>query len=286
MTSLPMRSTEQAHDRALGVVPASPQVDLTAAELAAGGLLRALGIATEGESMLDTHARVARAYAELFTAEAFAPTTFPTDEGYDELVLARSIPFRSVCEHHMVPFVESAHAGYLPGERILGLSKLARAVGYFAARPQVQERLTKRVADWLQETLRPAGVGVVIEAEYTCMTLRGVRAPGSTTVCPTRLSAARSAEARLVLGASAGVWSAARPVAATTRPAGTRRSTCARSRPIIKSAGLFSIGRYEEVVDAYLRGPHGRRRSPRVRDLRGLVLLSGSTQRWTADQGP
>jgi GTP cyclohydrolase I len=182
MTSLPMRSTEQGHDRALCVVPAASRVDLSAAELAAGALLRALGIATEGESMRDTPARMARAYAELFTAEAFAPTTFPNDEGYDELVLVRSIPFRSVCEHHMLPFFGSAHVGYLPGERILGLSKLARVVGYFAARPQVQERLTKQVADWLQDTLRPAGVGVVFEAEHTCMTNRGVRALGSTTV--------------------------------------------------------------------------------------------------------
>jgi GTP cyclohydrolase IA len=191
MTSLPMRSTKQGHDRAFCVVPAPPQVDLTAAELAAGALLRALGIATEGESMRDTPARIARAYAELFAAEAFAPTTFPNLEGYDELVLARSIPFRSVCEHHMLPFVGSAHVGYLPGERILGLSKLARAVGYFAARPQVQERLTKQVADWLQETLRPAGVGVVMEAEHTCMTHRGVRALGSTTVTSALLGSLR-----------------------------------------------------------------------------------------------
>jgi GTP cyclohydrolase I len=96
-----------------------------------------------------------------------------------------------VCEHHLLPFVGVAHVGYLPGERILGLSKLARVVGHFAARPQVQERLTKQIADWLQENLSPAGVGVVIEAEHTCMTLRGVRAGGSTTVTSTMLGTLR-----------------------------------------------------------------------------------------------
>jgi GTP cyclohydrolase IA len=132
-----------------------------------------------------------RAYTELFTSPEFDLTTFPNDEGYDELVLARSIPLRSVCEHHLLPFLGVAHVGYLPGERILGLSKLARVVGHFAARPQVQERLTKQVAGWLQETLSPAGVGVVIEAEHTCMTVRGVRASGSTTVTSALLGTLR-----------------------------------------------------------------------------------------------
>jgi GTP cyclohydrolase I len=125
---------------------------------------------------------MARAYAELFTPAAFDLTTFANDEGYDELVLARSIPLRSVCEHHLLPFIGVAHVGYLPGERILGLSKLARVVNHFACRPQVQERLTKQVAGWLEEQLEPKGVGVVIEAEHTCMTLRGVRALGARTV--------------------------------------------------------------------------------------------------------
>jgi GTP cyclohydrolase IA len=208
MTSLPIRSTEQGYDRPLCVVPAAPQVDLPAAVLAADALLRALGIATDGEGMRETPARIARAYAELFTAEAFEPTTFPNHEGYDELVLARSVPFRSVCEHHMLPFAGVAHVGYLPGERILGLSKLARVVGYFAARPQVQERLTKQVADWLHETLHPAGVGVVMEAEHTCMTHRGVRAVGSTTVTSALLGSlrkdARSREEFFALTRAAG----------------------------------------------------------------------------------
>src|SRR6185295_16324489 len=122
------------------------------------------------------------AYADLLTPREFAPTTFPNDEGYDELVLAREIPIRSVCEHHLLPFVGVAHVGYLPGERILGLSKLARVVELFARRPQVQERLTQQVADWLQDQLAPRGVGVVVVAEHLCMTVRGVRAAGASTV--------------------------------------------------------------------------------------------------------
>jgi GTP cyclohydrolase I len=125
---------------------------------------------------------VAHAYSELLTPREFNLTTFPNDEGYDELVLARDIPVQSLCEHHMLPFQGVAHVGYLPGERILGLSKLARVVELFARDLQVQERLTKQVADWLQDQLAPKGVGVVIEAEHLCMSLRGVRAAGSRTV--------------------------------------------------------------------------------------------------------
>jgi GTP cyclohydrolase IA len=176
---------------ALRVAPPSSTVDLVAAERAAADFLRALGIPTDTESVRGTPGRMARAYAELFTTPEFDLTTFPNDEGYDELVLARSIPLRSVCEHHLLPFVGVAHVGYLPRERILGLSKLARVVGHFAARPQVQERLTKQVAGWLSDNLDPAGVGVVIEAEHTCMTVRGVRASGSTTVTSALLGALR-----------------------------------------------------------------------------------------------
>jgi GTP cyclohydrolase IA len=135
--------------------------------------------------------RMARAYAELFTPRPFDPTTFPNDECYDELVLARSIPVRSVCEHHLLPWVGVGHVGYLPGERILGLSKLARVVEYFACRPQVQERLTKQVADWLAGHLHAKGVGVIIEAKHSCMTLRGVHAAGSTTVTSSMLGTLR-----------------------------------------------------------------------------------------------
>jgi GTP cyclohydrolase I len=166
-------------------------VDLAEAEQAAARFLRALGIDPVTESLRGTPGRMARAYAELFSPRPFDLTTFPNDEGYDELVLARGIPVRSVCEHHLLPFTGVAHVGYLPGERILGLSKLARIVEHFARRPQVQERLTKQVADWLAEQLQPKGVGVVIEAEHTCMTLRGVQAAGSTTVTSTLLGTLR-----------------------------------------------------------------------------------------------
>jgi GTP cyclohydrolase I len=125
---------------------------------------------------------VAASFAELLTPPGFDFTTFPNDEGYDELVLARSIPVQSLCEHHLLPFHGTAYVGYLPGDRILGLSKLARVVELFARDPQVQERLTKQVADWLQEQLAPKGVAVVIEAEHLCMSLRGVRTAGSRTV--------------------------------------------------------------------------------------------------------
>jgi GTP cyclohydrolase IA len=166
-------------------------IDLGAAERAARDFLRALGVSLDTESLAGTPRRMARAYAELFTSRPFDLTTFPNEEGYDELVLARSIPVRSVCEHHLLPFFGVAHVGYLPGERILGLSKLARVVEHFARRPQVQERLTKQVADWLDEQLRPKGVGVVIEAEHTCMSLRGVLAVGSNTVTSTLLGSLR-----------------------------------------------------------------------------------------------
>ena len=157
-------------------------VDLAAAEAAAGDFLAALGVGLGAEGLRGTPGRMARAYAEMFRPRPFDLTTFPNDEGYDELVLARSLPVLSVCEHHLLPFVGIAHVAYLPGERILGLSKLARVVEHFARRPQVQERLTQQVADWLHSHLVPRGVGVVIEAEHLCMSMRGVRATGARTI--------------------------------------------------------------------------------------------------------
>ena len=151
-------------------------------ERAARALLEALGADLDNESLRDTPRRMAAAYSELLTPEPFNATTFPNDGDYDELVLVRDIPFHSLCEHHLLPFVGVAHVGYLPDERILGLSKLARVVELHAHRPQVQERLTTQVADWLHTHLRPRGVGVVVEAEHACMTLRGVRAAGTTTI--------------------------------------------------------------------------------------------------------
>jgi GTP cyclohydrolase I len=145
-------------------------------------LLVALGKDPTSEHLADTPRRVAHSFAELLTPRVFDLTTFPNDEGYDELVLARGIPVQSLCEHHLLPFHGTAHIGYLPGERILGLSKLARVIELFSRDLQVQERLTQQVADGLQEHLAPKGVGVVIEAEHLCMSLRGVRATGSRTV--------------------------------------------------------------------------------------------------------
>jgi GTP cyclohydrolase IA len=168
---------------ALHVVKPSRGVDLAAAERAATAFLVALGVDLDTESLVATPARMARAYAEMFSPRPFNLTTFPNDAGYDELIIARSIPVQSVCEHHLLPFVGVAHVGYLPGERILGLSKLARVVELFARRPQVQERLTQQIADWLHDQLAPPrGVAVVVAAEHLCMTVRGVRASGANTV--------------------------------------------------------------------------------------------------------
>jgi GTP cyclohydrolase I len=162
-----------------------PEADLEAAEEAAADLLAALGLDLADESLVDTPRRMARALIEMTTSSGFELTTFPNDEGYDELVLVRDIPVQSLCEHHMLPFVGVAHVGYLPGGRILGLSKFARMVDLHARQPQTQERLTKRIADHLERSLQPKGVGVVIEAEHTCMSLRGARAVGTRTVTST-----------------------------------------------------------------------------------------------------
>jgi GTP cyclohydrolase IA len=166
----------------VGVRPLPRVVDPAAAERAVSDLLIALGRDPEDEHLAGTPRRVAAALAELLTPRPFQLTTFPNDEGYDELVLARDIPFHSLCEHHLLPFHGTAHVGYLPGARILGLSKLARVVERFARDLQVQERLTQQVANWLRDELQPKGVGVVIEAEHQCMSLRGVRAQGARTV--------------------------------------------------------------------------------------------------------
>jgi GTP cyclohydrolase I len=168
--------------------------DLAAARRAAAEFLTALGIDLDQDGLRETPARMARAYAELFDPPPVRLTTFDNAEGYDELVIARDIPFRTVCEHHLLPFSGVAHVGYVPAERILGLSKLARLVEHFAARPQTQERLTRQVADCLAERLCPRGAGVVLEAEHSCMTVRGVRATGSTTVTSALLGSLRCDE--------------------------------------------------------------------------------------------
>ncbi|GIG23558.1 GTP cyclohydrolase 1 [Cellulomonas chitinilytica] len=154
---------------------------LDAAEDAARSFLEALGIRCDSPGTERSPRRMAEAYAAMLTPRPFEMTTFPNDEGYDELVVVRSIPVQSLCEHHLLPFVGVAHVGYLPGGRILGLSKFARVVEMFARRPQVQERLTRQVADWIDMELEPRGVGVVVEAEHLCMSMRGVRAGGTVT---------------------------------------------------------------------------------------------------------
>jgi GTP cyclohydrolase I len=157
-------------------------VNRAGVELAARDLLIALGADIDSEGLRETPRRMADAYAELLTPEPFSPTTFANEEGYDELIVVRDIPFQSLCMHHVLPFHGLAHVAYLPADRLLGLSKLARVVELFARDLQLQERLTTQVAGWLEQQLRPKGVGVVLEAEHLCMSLRGVQKPGAKTV--------------------------------------------------------------------------------------------------------
>ena len=158
------------------------RIDGDAVQRAARELLRALGADVDAPALEETPKRVADAYAELLTPQPFRATTFPNDDGYDELIVARAIPFHSLCMHHLLPFHGEAHIAYLPGERIVGLSKLGRVVEFFSRDLQIQERLTTQVADWLQRELEPKGVGVVLEAEHLCMSLRGVQKLGAKTV--------------------------------------------------------------------------------------------------------
>ncbi|HET7352208.1 MAG TPA: GTP cyclohydrolase I FolE [Marmoricola sp.] len=161
--------------------------DLEEAEVAAAAFIRALGIPLDDPGLTDTPRRLTRAYASLLDVPDYEMTTFPNTEAYDEMVLVEDIPMQSLCEHHLLPFTGVAHVGYLPSARIVGLSKLARTVEHFARRPQTQERLTMQIARHLERHLAPRGVGVVIEAEHTCMTLRGARATGSRTVTSSML---------------------------------------------------------------------------------------------------
>ncbi|HEV2858367.1 MAG TPA: GTP cyclohydrolase I FolE [Solirubrobacterales bacterium] len=167
------------------------KIDRATAQRAAADLLTALGADLESDGLRETPRRMVDAYAELLTPQPFRATTFANEEGYDELVLVRAIPFHSLCMHHMLPFHGVAHIGYLPDERIVGLSKLARVVELFARDLQVQERLTTQIADWIQEQLAPKGVGVVLEAEHLCMSLRGVQKFGATTVTSALLGQVR-----------------------------------------------------------------------------------------------
>ena len=159
-------------------------VSQTEAEAAVRTLLRWAGDDPEREGLLDTPARVARSYRELFAGYEVDPRdylerTFEEVGGYDELVVLKDIRFVSFCEHHMLPVVGRAHVGYLPTDRVVGISKLARVVHGFARRLQIQEKLTAEIAEAIQDILQPKGVGVVIVSEHSCMTMRGVNTPGS-----------------------------------------------------------------------------------------------------------
>lgn len=185
-----MEAAESGRDirtepRSIGLTAVQPRRDLKRAEAAARELLESLGVDLDTDDVRDTPRRLVKMYDELLTPKSFVPTSFENSDGYDELILAKGIPFTSLCAHHLLPFQGVAQVGYLPGSRIIGLSKLARIVNYFARSLQVQERLTKQIADWLQEELDPRGVGVVLEAEHQCMTIRGVQAVGSKTVTST-----------------------------------------------------------------------------------------------------
>ncbi|QVJ03298.1 GTP cyclohydrolase I [Nocardiopsis eucommiae] len=154
---------------------------MVAATRAAADLLTALGVDTHTEDTERTPERMARALADLTTPPPFTMTTFPA-QGYQEMVVVNQIPFTSVCEHHLLPFQGTACVAYIPAERVVGLSKIPRLVEFCARRPQVQERMTTQIRDLLAQHLAPDGIGVLVRAEHTCMSARGVRALGATTV--------------------------------------------------------------------------------------------------------
>ena len=161
---------------------ATNPVDQERIAIAVREMLQALGEDPQREGLLDTPDRVARMYAEIFAGlreDPLEPLRTGFEEGFDEMVLARDIPFHSMCEHHLLPFHGVAHIGYIPGKRIVGISKLARVTEILSRRPQLQERLTTQIAEAIVTALEPKGVGVVIEAEHLCMSMRGIRKPGT-----------------------------------------------------------------------------------------------------------
>ena len=172
-------------DRLLDAVDVDPAVDYAAIESAVFKILKAVGEDPDRPGLLETPRRVARMYAEMFSGLKADPgrhlqVTFP--EAYDEMVLVRDISFTSMCEHHLLPFSGVAHVAYIPDGQVTGLSKLARVVEEVSHRPQVQERMTQTIADLVEEHLKSCGVAVVIQAEHSCMTIRGIRKPGSLTL--------------------------------------------------------------------------------------------------------
>ncbi len=167
-----------SHDREPDTTPVVREHDAT---LAATAMLEALGIVLDSEHRGRTPQRLVRALQEMLTPPQFEPTSFDNADGYDELVVVEGVRFFSLCEHHLLPFVGTATVAYVPGVRLIGLSKLARVVQLFARRLQVQERMTAQIADWLVTNLQPRGVGVHLRAEHLCMSLRGARALGAVT---------------------------------------------------------------------------------------------------------
>jgi GTP cyclohydrolase I len=183
-------SLDQTADSVDGPLPPrapSPQINrptAAEAEAAVRTLIRWAGDDPDREGLLDTPGRVARSYRELFAGydtdpHGYLERTFDEVGGYDELVVLKDIRFVSFCEHHMLPVIGKAHVGYLPNNRVVGISKLARVVNGYARRLQIQEKMTAEIARAIQDILAPKGVGVVIEASHSCMTLRGVNSPGA-----------------------------------------------------------------------------------------------------------
>jgi GTP cyclohydrolase I len=168
-------------------LPVSERPSREEAEAAVTTLLKWIGEDVDREGLRDTPARVAKAYGELFNGYAqntatVLGRTFEEAGGYDDMVLVKDIPFHSHCEHHMVPIIGKAHVAYLPDDKILGLSKIARVVEIFARRLQIQENLTAQIAHAIDEALKPRGVAVMIEAEHMCMAMRGIQKQGTSTI--------------------------------------------------------------------------------------------------------
>ncbi len=194
MTSTELAAPATSARRLHAVAPDEPVdggIDRAGAIAAVDALLTALGRDPASTHLAETPRRFADALIELLTPHPFAATTFANDEQYDELVVVADIPFSSLCEHHLLPFRGVAHVGYVPGDRLVGLSKLARVVELFARDLQVQERMTRQIADWIDETLEPLGVGVVLEAEHLCMSLRGVQVEGTRTMTSSLIGSVR-----------------------------------------------------------------------------------------------
>jgi GTP cyclohydrolase I len=177
-----MEFDDLAEDATTGLLRETAGIDEERVAAAVREILAAIGEDPQRPDLVHTPERIARMYQELFAGIHFDPRQILREileESHDEMVIVRDIPFFSLCEHHLLPFYGVAHVGYFPSGRVVGISKLARVVEAFARRPQVQERLTTQVADCIQECLRPGGVAVVMEAEHLCMTMRGVKKPGS-----------------------------------------------------------------------------------------------------------